>query len=314
MEKNLGLYDLFVKDGVLPFVSLGIILFFTGVFLIVQSITGHFLPHDLEAIGMTAEQLTYYKNGRIAKFMIHDRVSYGGSLVSVGILYVWLALVPLKRKELWAWWVLLFSGTYGFLSFLSYLGFGYFDSWHSIGTISILPFFILGLYHSYDKKQKINIKTLKITNKPFHLNTRLGKGNLLLLVNAVALFLGGMVIMIVGMTTVFVPEDLQYMSIKVCGLTDINPNLVPVIAHDRTSFGGGLAVIGIVLIFIIRHAKPSKILWETLAVSISVGYLSAILVHFTIGYLNFLHLLPAFIGYAIFLCGLFLVEKHWSNL
>lgn len=314
MKNNPGLYDIFVKNGMLPFVSLGIVLFFTGVFLIVQSVSGHFLPHDLEAIGMTAEQLTYYKNGRIAKFMFHDRISYGGSLITVGILYTWLALVPLKRKESWAWWVLLFSGVYGFLSFLSYLGFGYFDLWHGIGTICILPFFILGLYYSYDKKKQANIKSLQSTNKTFSLKNRLGKGHVLLLVNAVALFLGGMVIMIVGMTSVFVPEDLEYMSILVCNLEDINPNLVPVIAHDRTSFGGGLAVIGIILIFIIRNGKPTKILWEILALSISIGYLSAISVHFAIGYLNFLHLLPAFIGYAIFLCGLFLVEKYWSKL
>lgn len=313
MKSNPGLYELFVKNGVLPFVTLGIFLFFTGVFLIVQSVSGHFLPHDLEAIGMTADQLMYYKNGRIAKFMFHDRISYGGSLVSVGILYVWLALVPLKRKQSWAWWVLLFSGVYGFLSFLSYLGYGYYDSWHGLGTISILPFFILGLYYSYDKQQQTFITSLRLANKSFSVKSRVGKGHVLLLVNAVALLLGGMVIMVVGMTTVFVPEDLEYMSILVCNLENINPNLVPVIAHDRTSFGGGLAVIGIILIFIVRNGKPTKILWEVLAVSISIGYLSAILVHFAIGYLNFLHLLPAFVGYAIFLIGLFLVEKQWSS-
>ena len=313
MKSNPGLYELFVKDGVIPFVSLGIILLFTGLFLIIQSMSGHFLPHDLEAIGMTAEQLSYYKNGRIAKFMFHDRVSYGGALVSVGVLYVWLALVPLKRKQSWAWWVFLFSGVYGFGSFLSYLGFGYFDSWHGIGTIAILPFFILGLYHSYHWKQKPNIASLRSTNKTFSLKSRLGKGNILLLVNAVALFLGGVIIMLVGMSSVFVPEDLEYMNILVCNLEDINPNLVPVIAHDRASFGGGLAVIGIMLFFIVWYAKPTKVLWETLGVSITIGYLSAIVVHFVIGYLNFLHLLPAFIGFAIFICGLFLVEKEWSK-
>ena len=313
MKNNPGLYSLFIKDGIIPFVALGITLAFTGVFLIIQSITGHFLPHDVEAIGMTAEQLSYYKNGRIAQFMFHDRVSYGGALVAVGILYIWLALVPLRNKEPWAWWVLMFSGGYGFVSFLSYLGFGYFDIWHAIGTLGILPFFFLGLYHSYDRKQKLRWGSFRGQHKKFNLKTRVGRGQTLLLTNAAALFLGGAVIMIVGMTSVFVPEDLEYMRIQVCGLEDINPNLIPVIAHDRASFGGGLAVIGIILCFIVYHGKPTKVLWETLAVAVSIGYLSAILVHFVIGYLNFLHLFPAFLGFGIFLSGMFLVEKLWSK-
>ena len=313
MKKNMGLYQVLTKDGIIPYLSLGIVLLFAGIFLIAQSITGHFLPHDVEAIGMTAEQLSSYKNGRIAKFMFHDRVSYGGSLITVGILYIWLTLVPLKNKESWAWWILLFSGIYGFGSFLSYLGFGYLDRWHLIGTMLILPLFFLGSYHSFHKEYVTNKAILSFKKKDLNFNTRIGMGNSMILVNAICLLLGGLVIMIVGMTSVFVPQDLDYINIKICGIQDINPNLVPVIAHDRASFGGGLAVIGIILFFVFWHAKPNKVLWETLITAVSIGYLSAILVHFAIGYLNFIHLLPAFIGFAIFITGSILIEKEWSS-
>ncbi|MBG6131362.1 hypothetical protein IWQ47_002769 [Aquimarina sp. EL_43] len=307
------LYRLFIKNGIIPFVVLGIILLFIGVFLIGQSLSGSFLPHDIDIIGMTAKQLSSYKNGRIVEFMFHDRVSYGGALITVGILYLWLALVPLQKKEPWAWWVLFISGIYGFASFFSYLGYNYFDSWHALGTIAITPLFILGLYHSYQKESKYQFNSLFKKQKRFHLSSRLGRGNCLMLLSALALFLGGVIIMIVGMTSVFVPQDLAFMDIKVCGLQDISSKLIPVIAHDRASFGGSLATIGIMLYFIIWYAKPSKILWETLAIAITIGYSSAILVHFVIGYLNFSHLFPAFLGLFIFIMGLFWIENDWSK-
>jgi hypothetical protein len=36
---------------------------------------------------------------RILHFMIHDRISFGGVLVAIGVLYLWLALFPLRRRE-----------------------------------------------------------------------------------------------------------------------------------------------------------------------------------------------------------------------
>ena len=63
--------------------------------------------------------------------MIHDRVSFGGSLIAIAVLYLWLAAFPLKAGDAWAWWALCVSGIVGFGSFLSYLGYGYLDTWHA---------------------------------------------------------------------------------------------------------------------------------------------------------------------------------------
>lgn len=157
MDEQEGIFKSFVKNGIGPFCLIGIILIFVGIVLIIQSYTGKFLPHDVEALEMTADRLYSFKNGRIVKFMFHDRISYGGSLISVGILYLWLTLFPLRKKEKWAWYVLLLSGIYGFGSFLTYLGYEYYDSWHGVGTILLIPVFIIGLIYSYQNK-KINIK------------------------------------------------------------------------------------------------------------------------------------------------------------
>lgn len=307
MSENTGLYKAFVKNGVAPFITLGITLLFVGAFLIVQSATGKFLPHDVENLGMSTDQLSFFKDGKIVNFMFHDRVAFGGSLVAVGILYIWLAAYPLRNRESWAWWVLLLSGLYGFGSFLSYLGYGYFDSWHGVGTVLLIPLFATGLYYSYKNQDEVfKFSSLLKRNKPFNFKSKEGFGNFCFAFTAFGLFAGGITIMIVGMTTVFVPQDFGYMKINICGLEQINKNLIPIIAHDRASFGGGLATIGIMLYFMVWFAESSRILWETLALTISIGFGAAIGVHFAIGYLDFSHLAPAYFGLFVFYIGLYL--------
>ena len=70
-----------------------------GGFAIVQAASGHFLPHDAVYLGITAPQLCALERCRILYFMIHDRISFGGVLVAIAVLYAWLALVPLRRRE-----------------------------------------------------------------------------------------------------------------------------------------------------------------------------------------------------------------------
>lgn len=283
----------------------GLILILSGLFAIVQSITGHFLPHDVSYLGLDAEELSEFNSGTITNFMFHDRVSFGGSIMAVGFLYLWLAEFPLKNKEPWAWYLFLFSGTLGFGSFLTYLGYGYFDSWHGISTLLLLPFFILGLVRSFNLiKVNESMKDLLLISEKINLKTRYGVGRALLLFTSFGLLFGGVTIMIVGMTTVFVPQDLEYMNITVCGLEEINPKLKPLIAHDRAAFGGGLATIGLLYLFILRRSTLSLSLWQVVTLSMFIGFSSAIGVHHIIGYTNLTHILPAYAGAIIAFLGL----------
>lgn len=94
------------------------------------------------------------------------------------------------------------------------------------------------------------------------------------------------------------------MNITVCGIEEINSNLKPLIAHDRAAFGGGLSTIGMLFFVIVRRANATINLWEILALSMGVGFLTAIGVHFLIGYTSFTHLLPAYFGALTCLIGL----------
>jgi len=237
--------------------------------------------------------------------MFHDRISFGGSIIAVGFLYLWLAEFPLKNKEPWAWYLFLFSGIVGFGSFLTYLGYGYLDSWHGIATLLLLPFFITGLVRSFGLiKNKASIRDVFIQKEKIDIRSVYGVGKFFLLFSALGMLLAGATILIVGMTTIFVPQDLAYMDITVCGIEKINKNLKPLIAHDRAAFGGGLATIGLLYLFIIRRADPTVNLWQIIALSMSVGFSTAIGVHFMIGYLDTTHLLPAYFGAATSAIGL----------
>jgi len=132
-------------DGRFCLYLVGASLLLSGIVVMFLGVTGQFLPHDERFLGMTASDLCALHGCRIVHFMIHDRVSFGGVLIAIGLLYVWLVAGPLRNGERWAWWLLLVSGIEGFGSFLAYLGYGYLDTWHGLATLALIPWFIAGM-------------------------------------------------------------------------------------------------------------------------------------------------------------------------
>ncbi|MGH9870863.1 MAG: hypothetical protein ACRD9S_00080 [Pyrinomonadaceae bacterium] len=142
---NHGLLKALIGDGRPLLLLSGFALVLAGEFALFLSATKHFLPHDVDYLGMTAEQLCGFNNCRVVYFMFHDRVAFGGALLAIGALYMWLAEFPLRQRQAWAWWTFVVSGIFGFGSFLAYPGYGYLDTWHGVATLPILPCFITGL-------------------------------------------------------------------------------------------------------------------------------------------------------------------------
>jgi MFS family permease len=318
MPDNRGFFAALVGDGrsLLKFTGLSLIL--AGLFAFFLSATGHFLPHDVHYLGMTPEELCAVNECRIVHFMIHDRVSFGGAILAVGVLYLWLAEFPLRRGEPWAWWLFATSGLAGFGSFLAYLGYGYLDTWHGAATLILLPCFLLGLVRSYRliparstwrcllESSRLQSSHHAPRDEP---RPRERLGYFCLLATSAGLFLGGLIILAVGMTCVFVPQDLAFMGLSASELQAINPRLVPLIAHDRAGFGGGVATAGLLMFFCIRCGEPSRGLWQALTLAGFAGFATAVGVHPLIGYTDFLHLAPAVLGAAIYLVGLVLTYR-----
>ena len=303
-----GFIDALIGDGFFPLLLTGVALAGSGGFALFLSATGHFLPHDVAYLGLDATQLSRLSNPRLVNFMFHDRAAFGGSLVAVGLLYLWLTEFPLRQGESWAWWTLAVSGTAGFGSFLSYLGYGYLDTWHGVATLVLLPVFLIGMLRTRRRLKGERSWRILMQLPPWReLGTRVKWGKILLLLYGGGLVAAGLTISIVGMTTVFVDTDLAYIGMtrpEICGVSD---RLLPVIAHDRAGFGGGLISIGLMVITIVLHAPITRSFRQVMLFSGGAGFLAAIGVHFAVGYLNLWHLAPAIAGAAIFFSGWLLV-------
>ncbi len=303
-----GLFTGLFGDGRSLLSLTAIALILSGGFALFLSASGSFLPHDVAFLGMSPTSLCAINECRIVHFMLHDRFSFGGVLIALGLLYLWLVAFPLREKEAWAWWVLAASGLSGFGSFLSYLGYGYLDFWHGIATLFLLPIFGLGMWLT--KPVMRSWRTLKEPGADMNIRSCSGSGRLCLLLTGMGMILGGGTIMLVGMSIVFVPQDIAFIGLNPERLREINPQLVPLIAHDRAGFGGGLMSCGFVVLLIVWKAHPSRHLWQVLLCAGIAGFGCAIGVHYPIGYLDVTHLAPAWMGAIIFSLGMGLSYKE----
>jgi hypothetical protein len=307
MTDRRSLADALIRDGRPLIVLTALALLFSGGFALFLSVVQQFLPHDLDYLGMTARELCALGNCRVVAFMVHDRATFGGVLAAIGTLYLWLAEFPLRRGERWAWWALVLSGTTGFASFLGYLGYGYLDTWHGAATLLLLPVFTAGLVLTFRRLRRGG--GLRGTFAPSWSPvwaSRSGAGRALLLLTAVGMVAAGLTIQLIGVTHVFVPQDLAFMQVTAEHLRSLNPHLVPLIAHDRSGFGGGLISCGIAFGLAVWCGRPSRALWQALAIAGTTGFACAIGVHFAIGYTDFTHIAPAVAGSLQFLVGLVL--------
>jgi hypothetical protein len=258
--------------------------------------------------------LTRAANAQLTLFMFHDRVAFGGTLLAIGAAYWWLSEFPLRAGQAWAWWAFAVSGFTGFASFLAYLGYGYLDTWHARGDRDSLsrsswqgsgdPANASPAGSAFDQSWRTELPAEAGTAR---------HGRHVLEACGLGLVLAGATIVGVGMTTVFVPQDLAFVAMTRAQIGAISPMLIPVIAHDRAGFGGGLLSCGLLILIITRHAPLTRNFLEVMALMGSFGFGAALGVHGAIGYLDFVHLAPAYVGLLLFLAGLVLCARAYSR-
>jgi hypothetical protein len=277
-----------------------------GIIALALGASKRFLPHDEYYLGMTANELCALNGCRVVHFMVHDRVAFGGTLVAVGVLYLWLIEGPLRERRQWAWWTLALSGAEGFASFFAYLGYGYLDTWHGLATLALLPCFAAGLVRSYPavcgsaRRRHAQISNWASPTRAVRV------GRVALLATGAGLAVAGVVIMAIGMTCVFVTQDTAFMGVRAAELDALNPRLVPLIAHDRAGFGGAVCCTGLITVSCAAFSRPTPGLWWTLSIGGTAGFGAAIGVHPAVGYDDALHLAPAVAGAFTFGLGLVL--------
>jgi hypothetical protein len=133
-------------------------------------------------------------------------------------------------------------------------------------------------------------------------------GQLLLVFHGFALLGAGAVISVIGVTHVFVHQDLEFMKTTADALAAADPRLVPLVAHDRATLGGMLLAAGWVFLLpaLWGFRSGSRWLWWSSLIAGVIAYAAAIGVHYAVGYLSVKHLLPAFGGLGLMLVGLML--------
>jgi dihydroorotate dehydrogenase len=133
-----------------------------------------------------------------------------------------------------------------------------------------------------------------------------GRGRLGLAMLAGGMLTAGDTILAVGMTTVFVPQDREFIRLDRDQIDAINARLVAVIAHDRAEFGAGLFALGILFAAgACQGIRPGATgALRAFAVAGAVVFASAYAAHPTIGYTSFVHLLPVYSGAALLLLAL----------
>jgi hypothetical protein len=292
---NEGLVEKWIGDGRPLLAACSGALVFAGGFALFIALAGDFLPHDVGYLGLTADELCRIEC-RIVDFMVHDRAAFGGALIGIGVLYLWLVTFPLAEGEAWAWWTLAVTGALGFASFLSYLGYGYLDTWHGIGTLLLLPVFCWGLIRNRSvARSHFDLRNAyqRLLRVP---RDRVEAGVWIILVGAAGTTLAGLMILSIGVTDVFVPEDTHFIGMARHEVDEISPRLVPLIAHDRAGFGGAVAVMGLTTFLVLMFARPSRSLLQAIGVAGLVSLGAAITIHFVVGYKDLWHLTPPALG------------------
>jgi hypothetical protein len=301
------LWTALVADG-LPLLAVGSLgLIVSGAFAWFLAVTNQLLPHDVAWLTISEAQLRASADGRLLDFMDHDRAAFGGTLIAIGLLYLWLVRFPIAEGRAWAWWTLAGSATVGFLSFLTYVGTGYLDTWHGAATLVLLPTFGVGLWLSRDLIQRhAHSPSPEFATVMLGLRAQIGRSLLLLV--GFGMLVAGLTIATIGSFVVFVPQDLEFLRLDRAALDALDPHLVPLIAHDRAGFGGGLATAGMVVLAVVWFGRPSRALWETLTLAGMAGFGAAVGVHGLIGYTDLTHVGPAILAAVLFGMGMILVR------
>lgn len=289
--------------GGLAALGVGLIICSTSSFAVGMS--SIILPYDEEFMGITKSTLNSC-NTHILQFMSHDRVTYSGTGLSTGILYFLLALFGTKRQDSWLYKSIAVSAGVGFSTFLLFLGYHYFDKLHALVCLLLAPPFIYALLKRPQFAESGNIN--KINSQSWK-NAMLGQ--LLFVLIGFGLILAGTTIGCVGISSVFVKEDLAFMQTTAAQIRAISEKLVPVIAHDRAGFGGGLAANGLLVLMVALYGfKPrSRLVWWMLLIAGLSGFVPVLAIHWMVGYTDLWHLAPVYLASIWFLCGLVLSRE-----
>ena len=281
--------------------ALGAALFGGGLLALGLALTRVLLPYDEHYLGLTAAELGRL-NPRLLAFMSHDRATLAGVMLGLGWLYWRLARAGIRHGDHAAWLAVTGSALVGFASFFYFLGFGYFDPLHAFVTSVLFQLLVATLTGTKPEAKRLPC----LDRREDAVWRRAQWGQLLLVVHAFGLLFAGLHISFIGLTRVFVAEDLAFLCIGPGEIPALGERLLAVVAHDRATLGGMLLACGVASLLPVLWSFRRGNAWLRGAL-LGLGapsYAAAIGIHHAVGYLDWRHLLPAWVGCFLFFGGL----------
>jgi len=95
-------------------------------------------------------------------------------------------------------------------------------------------------------------------------------------------------------------------------VSGLGARLISVVAHDRATLGGMLLAAGLAMLLPVlwNFGRGQRWLWLALVGLGLPAYAAALGVHFWVGYTDWRHLVPAFLGAALWLAGVLLSRPY----
>lgn len=282
--------------------ALGGSMFIGSVLAAWVALTSVLLPYDEAFLGRTRAEIDAF-NPRILHFMAHDRITLAGTMISLSVLYLALSWFAMRKGHHWAQRIVAVSSVVGFATFFAFLGFGFFDPFHAFVSLILFQLVIQVIVRPLGAPRTLDACPTLDNDGAWKLSQW---GQLCFVVQSVGLITAGATILVIGMTSVFVAEDVAFLGMEPEAVEAFDPELVPLIAHDRATFGGMLIAAGIALLLttLWSFRRGDRWLWWTYLWTILPAYAMTLWIHVSIDYTDQFHLSPVYIGMALLAVGL----------
>jgi len=139
------------------------------------------------------------------------------------------------------------------------------------------------------------------------------RAQLMMVMLAVGVFLSGFFIMSIGLRDVLIPSDLVFLGDdQEVFASALDGRLLRFIAHDRAGFGGALASLGggLLTTTLWGWRPGERSTWWMLLAASTVGFGAALAVHVVVGYTDFFHLMPVYLG-IVWVSAILYLSSDW---
>lgn len=288
--------------------AIGISLFVGGIAALWLAATRVLLPYDEHFLGLSAAELQQ-RLPLLFDFMAHDRATLAGSMLGLGWMYSKIAVHGVRGGEHGARTAVAASALVGFATFFAFFGFGYFDTLHAFVALALMQLTIQVLVGSEGGSAQPVKAVIDNEDSAWR---RAQWAQLLWIVHSVGLLGAGLTILTIGMTSVFVSEDLSFLCMTADQARSLDARLIGVVAHDRATLGGMLLASGVAMLLttLWLFRRGARWIWSAILGLGVPAYAAAIGIHFWVGYIDWRHLAPAFAGLLLWAAGLFLSRRY----